>query len=187
MPSQTDIIKVERVVVEPMKANSIPGRNIDPVSIMALYYEDLAEFDEDILAEAYLTVRREKASAFWPRPEEIRKEAQRLCRPTGGVVSSVTPMKPDHWPAADGALGSELGQTALREGWGRDLQEFVRRSGKAPNEYEIDMIKRGLRDARLTVQALVANPESHFASKQMLGLWEAMEAREQYLKKRFLK
>lgn len=59
-----------------MMATSSPPRNVDKESFLALYVEDLAEFDEQTLSRAYTTARRERPSPYWIRPEEILKHAR---------------------------------------------------------------------------------------------------------------
>lgn len=183
MAGQADQERVLRLIVEPMRKRFIAPKAADEEALLEDYVEDLAEFDEVTLKEAWTRVRRAAETRTWPSAGAFRKAALDVGRNpyiTAGESE-------DNKPVLREVLKSPWGQKALQQGWGWDLWRFVEANKREPTEREADEIQRGVAKAIRRAAEMRENPGQYVAAERLMGLWRGMLKREERLKREYLR
>lgn len=174
--SATDAMEL---MLEPMRAVCRRPSGIDETAALTIYASALAGYRRDTLRAGWEHIAAEVAGKFWPAVERL----QSACRTVEAIASHHVEAQKPRW--SDGQiLGSDIGQVALSEGWGRDLLAFARKHHRRPTEEEA----KGLRATSVHAAALVKqlHGQGTERSRQLAGFGDAMLSYEGELRSRYL-
>jgi hypothetical protein len=175
---------VNDAVLLPMKVLYAKPRDCaDPDLALAQYVKPLSQYPAPVLAAAWARVVETHELSSWPKPAVILKACREVAGNGRTAHATATSEPPDHTPAAVAAMHGDLGQTALAEGWGRILFDFVRQHG--PDEpVPVARLMKVDRDMRATV-ATLSSDEGGPLRLRALGL--KLLRREDELQRRHLR
>lgn len=152
------------------------------------YVADLAEFSADTLAQGWAKARRINQGKGWPTIQVIRS----ACQEEAALAVSSAPLKPAKETGfkrfdqqAEAAMRTNLGQRAMREGWGWELFCHVRDGGDVPTE--IRVINRLKAAPDRAANAMAGIPEAHKMHDVLRDLHHAMIRKNDWLCERFLR
>lgn len=151
------------------------------------YLADLAEFSADTLAQGWAKARRVNQGKGWPTIQVIRS----ACQDEAALAVSSAPAMPAKETAfkrfdsqAEAAMRMEIGQRAIREGWGWELFCHVRDKGEVPSDSSTLNRLRSAPDR--AVAAMSGVSPSHPMHDTLQGLHHALIRKNDWLAGRFL-
>lgn len=154
-------------------------------------------YSPEVRAEAFKTITEVKHKDKPPQPATIlehlreadRKRIQEERKDRLQVGAAPDPDAGLFWSAdrlkwADEVLGSPIGKKAAKEGWVVSLRSFLRDNGRAPNDGEIAILKRNVRDFHAVRERCHAGTAGPFSAA--LAKWaDDIVARQKKLEARF--
>ena len=192
MPNMTEQLsqaKVDAAIIKPMRARYQVPRGLDADYLIKSMYRDLAGFAEDVLAQAFDVVRREKPSrSWWPFPEEFEAAAKGIeAERAAGVTTDASGQR--HVVSKRDAvrrlvnefMASSAGQEACRDGWARTLVITIEESGQLPNKWDLDRMRGGKAKLELTLANLAVDlartPDNPFL-RSLIGMGQGILSQE---------
>ena len=175
MPTQSEYEKVKLCIIEPMR--EFYDCKVSAAQAEA-FVEELGQFGEQVLKEAWKRVRRE--SKYPPKLAHFYE----VCKSTPTQTGSLPAYQPKK-PAVDldRLMFSEIGQKALREGVACSFAVMAAEGRSDFTEADIRRQKAAWREG---VDMLVKMPEGPL--KQMLGkMHDAIRDRQLALERKYLR
>ena len=165
--------RVNTVFLKPMITMfARPSHIDDDLAVLSQYSDELTAFKEAVLERAWVKIRRTWLRHTWPPLAKVIE----ACNESAKEQAVFVPPEPVSDKICDAVMFSDVGQKAIREGYGAQIVDFIDQAGRCPTDTEIARMKKTMVNHDLMLSGIRGKASA--LSDAICNIARAMEERE---------